>query len=107
MNQQDNADRNKLNNLIDKAESNDVMSQDEIGFVEILVNRFRSDLDAKLNKIQRLEGEINQLRNNEKIITELIKNLVAAADREKTRLKAEKELRLGKDHLEKDGEADN
>jgi len=107
MDQQDNADRIRLNNLITKAETNDVMSQEEVGFVEILVSKFRSDLDAKLNKIQRLEGEISQLRSNEKVITDIIKNLVSAAAREKARLKAEKELRQAKNHQKDDEEADN
>jgi len=104
---QDEADRNRLNNLIHKAEVNGVMSQEEVGFAVLLVERFRSDLDAKLNKIQRLEGEISQLRSNEKIITEIIKNLVSAADREKARLQAEKELRQAKNHRGDDEEADN
>lgn len=93
MNIQDNANRIKLDNLMHKAEVNDVMSQEEVGFAILLVERFRADLDNKLDRIKTLEGEINQLRNNEKVITEIIKNLVSAADRETARLKAEQELR--------------
>ena len=90
---QDEANRAKLDNLMTKATTNDAMSHEEVGFAVLLVERFRADLDAKLDKIKVIEGEINQLRTNERIITEIVKNLVAAADRETERLRAEKELR--------------
>lgn len=89
----ENINRDRLDKLICKAADNGVMSQEEVGFAELLVNRFRGDLDKKIIQKQILEGEIAQLKNNEIIITEIIKNLVAAADREKTRLANEKELR--------------
>lgn len=98
MNQQDTADRDRLNNLISKAGNSEVMSQEEVGFVVMLVERFRSDLDTKINQLQTLKGEINQLRANERIIMDIVKNLVSAADREASRLKAEKELRQDVDH---------
>jgi len=93
MNQQDTANRDRLDNLINKAGNKEVMSQEEVGFVVMLVERFRSDLDTKTDQLLTLKGEINQLRANERVIMDIVKNLVSAADREANRLKAEKALR--------------
>lgn len=77
--------RNKIRVAIQKAQRDDLLSQSEAGFIITLVERFRGDIEKKVKLLHQLQGEINQLKNNEKIIINLIENIVAASERDKAR----------------------
>lgn len=78
-------DRNKIRGAIQKARQDELLGQAEAGFIITLVERFRADIEKKIKVLHQLQGEINQLRNNEKIIVNLIENIVSAAERDKAR----------------------
>lgn len=81
-------DRNEgniLRQVIDKASDNDAISKAEAGFITMLVERFRSDIDKKQKTLLMLQGEIAQLRTNEQIIINLVESIIAANERDKAR----------------------
>ena len=78
-------DRNKIRGALQKARQDELLGQAETGFIITLVERFRTDIEKKIKVLHQLQGEINQLRNNEKIIINLIENIVAAAERDRAR----------------------
>lgn len=78
---QDRAERNRLRQVIMAAEKKKVVSQEEIGFIVTLVERFRADLDKKVRQMSVLQGEIAQLKYNEQVIMTLIENMISAAER--------------------------
>lgn len=78
-------DRNQLRKIIMAAEDGNIVSQDELGFIVSLVERFRRDVDKKTKQLYLIQGEIAQLKANEAIIINLIENLIAAAERDKAR----------------------
>jgi len=75
-------DRNKLRYVVQKAQRDMVMTQEEAGFVITLVERFRKDQDKKEKQLLTIQGELNQLRINEQIIVQLIESMVSAAERD-------------------------
>jgi archaellum biogenesis ATPase FlaH len=79
------AEGNILRQVIDKASDNEAISKAEAGFVTMLVERFRSDIDKKQKTLMMLQGEIAQLKNNEQIIINLLENIMAASERDKAR----------------------
>jgi len=81
----DRAERNRLRQVIMAAEKKNIVSQEEIGFIVTLVERFRADLDVKMRQLSVLQGEIAQLKFNERIIMDLIENMIAAAERAQSR----------------------
>jgi hypothetical protein len=91
--------RNKLRQIISKAEQNDIVTKEEVGFVTTLVNRFRADIEKNVKQLHILEGQIAQLRINEQIIIHLIENMIAADERAKARQDAIEKIR-GKDSQE-------
>ena len=82
---QDRKERNKLRNAVVKAEDDKVITKEEAGFIIMLTDRFRADVEKKLKQLTMLQGEIAQLQLNEKIIVELIENMVKAAERDLAR----------------------
>jgi len=78
-------ERNKLRQTILDAEKRNVITQQEVGFIVTLVERFRSDIENKSRKLHSLQGEISQLRINEKVIMDLVSNMVSAAERDVAR----------------------
>jgi hypothetical protein len=82
---EDREQRNKLRQVMAKAEQNNVVTKEEAGFVITLVNRFRADIDKKIKQLHMLEGQISQLKTNEQIIINLIENMIAAAERAQAR----------------------
>ena len=76
---------NTLRIMIDKADDKDILSKSEIGFIIQLVEKFRADIEKKVRLSQIIQGEINQLKANEKIIIDLISNIIAAAERDEVR----------------------
>lgn len=85
--------RNKLRSIVNKAQSNNVIQPDEGNFVITLVDRFRADIEKKIKQLNILQGEISQLKINERIIIELIENLIAAAERDEARKATEAKLK--------------
>ena len=79
------AERNKLRHTIMNAEQRKVISKEEVGFIVALVERFRDDIEKKNKQFNMLQGEISQLRINEKIIMDLVSNMIAAAERDVAR----------------------
>ncbi len=82
---EDREQRNKLRQIVMKAERNNVVTKEEAGFVTTLVNRFRIDIEKKIKQLHMLEGQISQLKVNEQIIIHLIENMIAAAERAQAR----------------------
>jgi len=76
---------NMLRSIIDKAEDKSILSKSEIGFIIQLVEKFRVDIEKKIKLSQIIQGEINQLKANEKIIIDLISNIIAASERDEAR----------------------
>jgi hypothetical protein len=95
---QDRAERNKLRQVINTAEDKGVLGKDEVGFVITLLDRFRQDIDVKVKQVHMIQGEINQLRLNEKTIINLIENMVASAERDLARQETAKKLREVRDN---------
>jgi hypothetical protein len=81
----DRAERNRLRQAIMAAEKNKLVSKEEIGFIVTLIERFRAELDKKMQAASILQGEIAQLRFNEQIIMNLVENMIAAAERAQQR----------------------
>jgi len=81
-------DNNKFRQVIDNARDEEVITQEEAGFIVTLANKFREDIERKSRALISLQGEISQLKANESIIIDIVKNLVSAqhraVDREKT-----------------------
>jgi hypothetical protein len=71
----------KLRGIISEAEGNGVITEDEKGFVITLAERFREDIAKKMKELTIIQGEIIQLKNNEKIITDLIRGFILADKR--------------------------
>ncbi len=76
---------NMLRSIIDKAEDKSILSKSEIGFIIQLVEKFRADIEKKVRLSQIIQGEISQLKANEKIIIDLISNIIAASERDEAR----------------------
>lgn len=85
--------RNKLRQVVIKAQKEKVMTQDEAGFVITLIERFRKDVDKKERQLLTTQGEINQLKLNEQIIVQLIESMVSAAERDLARQETMKKLK--------------
>ena len=78
-------ERNKLRATVIKAEKGNVISKAEVGFIVTLVERFRQDIERKQRQVAMLQGELGQLMANEKIIIDLVDNMVRAAERDQAR----------------------
>lgn len=88
-------DGNKLRGVVQRAQDTQVISADEAGFAVMLAEKFRADIERKTRTLLSLQGEITQLRANEKIIMELIQNLISANERAKERDEAIAKVRGG------------
>ena len=78
---------------IDNALSDEVISQEEAGFIVTLAARFREDIERKSKAMIALQGEIAQLKANEKIILDIVSNMVAAQRRAEDRDRTLRELK--------------
>ena len=76
------AQRNKLRHIIMNAEQREIITKEEVGFIVTLVERFRADIEKKTKHLHVLQGELSQLKLNEQIIIDLIKNMISAAERD-------------------------
>jgi len=86
-------ERNTLRQVIIKAQNDDVMTQEEAGFVITLIERFRKDIEKKERLLLTLQGEINQLRTNEQVIIQLVESMISAAERDIARQETMKKLK--------------
>ena len=86
-------ERNALRQVIIKAQHDDVMTQEEAGFVITLIERFRKDIEKKEKILLTLQGEISQLRTNEQVIVQLIESMISAAERDLARQETTKKLK--------------
>lgn len=100
-------DRNKIRGAIQKARQDELLGQSEAGFIITLVERFRLDIEKKIKVLHQLQGEINQLRNNEKIIVNLIENIVSAAERDKARQETFDKIREIKENSDNNEETED
>lgn len=82
---QDRDERNRLRSVMMKAEEEKLMSRSEAGFVVTLIERFRQEVEKKQRQLSLLQGELGQLRANEKIIVDLVDNIIRAAERDRAR----------------------
>lgn len=78
-------ERNKLRQVMMKAEEEKLMSRSEAGFVVAIVERFRQEIEKKQRILSTLQGELSQLMANEKIIVDLVENILRAAERDRAR----------------------
>jgi len=86
-------ERNQLRKSIIKAEEEELVTKEEVGFIVTLTQRFRADIEKKVKQLHQLQGEIAQLKANEAIIIGLVENLVKAAERDKARQETAAKLR--------------
>ena len=99
-------ERNKLRSVVTNAQNREAITREEAGFVIMLIERFRADIDKKIKEMHVMQGQINQLKNNEQVIIQLIENITAAAERDLARretmskLKDAREVELER-HLER------
>ena len=77
-----------LRKVADKAIDDEIITDEEYGFVFTLVKKYRSEIERKIKQMDVLRGQILQLQSNEKIIIDLINNLIRAAERAKAREEA-------------------
>jgi len=89
-------DMNKFRSIIDSARDDEVISSEEAGFIVMLAKRFRQDIERKSKAMIALQGEIAQLKANEKIIIDIVQSLVAAQQRANERDKIMKEIKESK-----------
>jgi len=75
-------ERNRLRHTIINAEQRNIITKQEVGFIVTLVERFRDDIEKKTAKLYELQGEISQLKVNEKIILDLVGNMISASERD-------------------------
>lgn len=90
---QDRDERNRLRKVMMKAEEEKLMSRSEAGFVVTLIERFRQEVEKKQRQLSLLQGELGQLRANEKIIVDLVDNIIRAAERDRARQNTMAKLR--------------
>ena len=88
--------RNELREVLFNAQDSGVLTEGESGFVLSLAKRFKADIDKKEKQVQRMVGEVNQLKINLDVIVDMIKNLMAAEERAKARIETAKKLREDK-----------
>jgi hypothetical protein len=86
-------ERNTLRQVIIRAQNDDVMTQEEAGFVITLIERFRKDIEKKERLLLTLQGEISQLRTNEQVIIQLIESMISAAERDLARQETMQKLK--------------
>jgi hypothetical protein len=86
-------ERNQLRKSIIKAEEDELVTKEEVGFIVTLTQRFRADIEKKVKQLHQLQGEIAQLKENEQVIIGLVENLVKAAERDKARQELAAQLR--------------
>jgi hypothetical protein len=86
-------DMNKFRNVIDDARDNEVITKEEAGFIVMLAKRFRQDIERKSKALIALQGEIAQLKANEKIIIDIVQSLVAAQQRADERDRIMKDIK--------------
>jgi hypothetical protein len=87
------AHRRNVRKAVMKARDNEVLTGSDAGFIVTLVERFRSDVEKKIKQVHVLQGEIAQLKTNEKIIVDLIENIIAASERDKARRETAAKIR--------------
>lgn len=75
-----------LGGMVNSAKEAKLMSEEEGGFVLALVERFRQEIGRKNNQLMMLQGEMAQLRVNEKVIKDLLDNMLNAAKRDQDRI---------------------
>ena len=90
---EDRNERNVLRQVIMNAEDEKAISKEEVGFIITLVERFRSEIEKKTKQLYCIQGEIAQLNLNERIIIQLVENILAAAKRNEARQKTEEVLK--------------
>lgn len=85
--------RNTLRQVMTKAEASSIFSKEEVGFIVSLVERFRSDIEKKTKQLYVAQGEVAQLKLNERIIIQLVENMLAATERSIARQKTMDDIR--------------
>lgn len=98
---EDRANRNLLRNVVMKAEGEKVLSKEEGGFVITLAKKFRLEVEKKTKQLYVLQGEIAQLKLNEKLIIQLVDNVISADKRAKDREKTMENLKSSKESKKK------
>ena len=87
---------NQFRNVIDNARDNEVITKEEAGFIVLLAKRFRQDIERKSKAMIALQGEIAQLKANEKVIIDIVQNLVAAQQRADDRYRIMNDIKENK-----------
>lgn len=98
---EDRAERNILRNIVMKAEDEKILSKEEVGFIITLVEKFRLEVERKTKQLYVLQGEIAQLKLNERLIIQLVENIIAADERAKARRDTMKKLKSSKSEPDK------
>jgi hypothetical protein len=94
---EDRPERNKLRSVVMRAQEKKFLSQEEVGFIVTLTERFRSDIEKKVKQLHLLQGEISQLKVNEQIIINIVESLISAAERDIARQETMENLKNAKE----------
>lgn len=84
---------NSFRQVIDNARDSEVITQEEAGFIVTLAKRFREDIERKSRAMMALQGEIAQLKANEKVIIDIVQSLMAAQQRAEERDRTMREIK--------------
>ena len=96
-----------LRTVANKALKAEIMTEEEDGFITALIKKYRMEIESKLKQADILRGQIIQLQQNEKMIVDLLDNLVKAAERSKARDEAVERVRGKSDEDEVETPTDN
>ena len=88
--------REALRNVLDKAHNEGYLVIEEVNLINKFLKKLDKEIDRKTTDKLRLEGEIQQLRLTKRLIIDMVKDSVAAAERAKAREETVDRIRSGK-----------
>jgi len=88
--------RDALRNVLDQAHNEGYLVIEEVNLINKFLKKLDKEIDRKTNDKLRLEGEIQQLRLTKRLIIDMVKDSVAAAERAKAREETVQRIRSGK-----------
>lgn len=83
----------RIKDALDKG----IIGEEEFGFINSLISRFKTDILRKEKIVNQTLGEINQLRVNLDIIKEMAINMIAAQERAEARIETANKLRTDRE----------
>ena len=88
--------RDALRDILDKAVNKGYLIEQEIAWVDKLFKKIDLEIQRKTNDKLRLDGELNQLNLTKRLVIDIIKDTIAAAERAEVREETFKRMKEGK-----------